>query len=173
MLTKDHGFCDNYEMKRYIKTPIGILQPYFLHESLIGLRWSEETEFQYKDYSPREQRMMDEMESQLNEYFAGQRSVFQIDITISGTEFQNKVWNALRTIPYGETRTYQEIAEQINAPRAARAVGQANRCNPFSIIIPCHRVLGVNGKLTGYMGSSESGLNMKRFLLDLEQSQCK
>lgn len=102
---------------------------------------------------------------QLNAYFAGKRTEFEIELDLRGTEFQQRVWKALLTIPYGETRSYGEIAEQIGAPGAARAVGLANGHNPIAIIVPCHRVIGANGKLTGYGG----GLNRKQVLLDLEQ----
>jgi len=102
---------------------------------------------------------------QLEAYFAGELVDFDIDIDLRGTEFQRRVWKALLTIPYGETRSYGEIAEQIGAPGAARAVGLANGHNPISIIVPCHRVIGAGGSLTGYGG----GLERKRTLLELER----
>lgn len=102
---------------------------------------------------------------QLEEYFAGERRAFQLPLEPRGTAFQLKVWQALRAIPYGETRTYRDIAGQAGCPKGFRAVGMANHRNPISIIIPCHRVVGANGTLTGYGG----GLTAKRFLLDLEQ----
>lgn len=101
---------------------------------------------------------------QLNAYFAGERTEFDLALNPSGTPFQCKVWDALRTIPYGEVRSYGEIAEQIGKPGAARAVGLANGRNPISIIVPCHRVIGASGALTGYGG----GMERKRALLDLE-----
>jgi methylated-DNA-[protein]-cysteine S-methyltransferase len=101
---------------------------------------------------------------QLDQYFAGERTEFDLELDMRGTQFQNDVWNALLTIPYGETRSYGEIARQIGRPDRARAVGAANGCNPVSIIVPCHRVIGSDGSLTGYGG----GLPRKRFLLDLE-----
>jgi methylated-DNA-[protein]-cysteine S-methyltransferase len=101
---------------------------------------------------------------QLDQYFAGERTEFDLELDLRGTQFQKDVWNALLTIPYGETRSYGEIARQIGRPDRARAVGAANGSNPVSIIVPCHRVIGSDGSLTGYGG----GLPRKRFLLDLE-----
>ena len=101
---------------------------------------------------------------QLNEYFAGMRHTFDIPLHLHGTDFQKAVWSALQAIPYGETRSYQEIALQVGNPNAARAVGMANNRNPIPVIIPCHRVVGKNRKLVGYAG----GLDRKQFLFDLE-----
>jgi methylated-DNA-[protein]-cysteine S-methyltransferase len=102
---------------------------------------------------------------QLREYFAGTRTSFDLPLAMHGNAFEQRVWTALRQIPYGETASYGQIAEQIGAPGAARAVGVANARNPIAIIVPCHRVIGANGKLVGFGG----GLPMKRALLDLEQ----
>ena len=104
---------------------------------------------------------------QLREYFAGGRHHFELDLEFVGTEFQKKVWAALLTIPFGETRSYSQIAEQIGNPSAVRAVGAANGKNPISIIAPCHRVIGASGKLTGFAG----GLEAKEKLLTLEGAQ--
>jgi methylated-DNA-[protein]-cysteine S-methyltransferase len=101
---------------------------------------------------------------QLDEYFAGERTEFDLPLNPAGTPFQRRVWDALKTIPYGEIRSYGEIAEQIGRPGAARAVGLANGRNPISIVVPCHRVIGASGALTGYGG----GLERKQYLLDLE-----
>ncbi|MBK5512739.1 methylated-DNA--[protein]-cysteine S-methyltransferase [Pseudomonas sp. TH15] len=101
---------------------------------------------------------------QLQEYFAGTRNQFDLELDFVGTEFQKKVWQALLTIPFGETRSYSQIAEQIGNPSAVRAVGAANGRNPISIIAPCHRVIGASGKLTGFAG----GLEAKERLLTLE-----
>lgn len=101
---------------------------------------------------------------QLEAYFAGNLKAFKVKLAPEGTEFQKSVWAALQKIPYGETRTYGEIAKNIGNPKASRAVGLANSRNPISIIIPCHRVIGADGKLTGYA----SGLDIKEFLLKLE-----
>lgn len=101
---------------------------------------------------------------QFNEYFAGTRRTFDLPLAPCGTAFQRQVWSALQTIPYGEQRTYAQIAAQIGRPRACRAVGMANHCNPLPIVIPCHRVVGAGGQLTGYAGD----LSVKQFLLALE-----
>lgn len=101
---------------------------------------------------------------QLREYFAGKRRQFNMQLDFSGTEFQNKVWHALQTIPFGETRSYGDIADQIGSRKAVRAVGAANGRNPIPIIVPCHRVIGANGTLTGFAG----GLEIKAQLLALE-----
>lgn len=101
---------------------------------------------------------------QLNEYFTGRRKSFDLPLAPEGTEFQKRVWKALSAIPYGETRTYGEIAALAGNPKASRAVGLANNKNPIGIIVPCHRVVGADGKLTGYAG----GLKAKEWLLDLE-----
>ncbi len=110
-----------------------------------------------------------ETERQLNEYFAGQRKAFSLPLDPVGTEFQKSVWNALLTIPFGETRSYGEIARQLGNEKAMRAVGAANGKNPISIIAPCHRVIGANGALTGFAG----GLEAKAILLDLESKGAK
>lgn len=101
---------------------------------------------------------------QLSQYFAKTRTSFSIPLNPKGTAFQRKVWGALQEIPWGETRTYGEIAAQIGSPKACRAVGMANHRNPLPIVIPCHRVIGANGKLVGYGG----GLDIKEALLRLE-----
>ncbi|MDE6123887.1 MAG: methylated-DNA--[protein]-cysteine S-methyltransferase [Eubacterium sp.] len=102
--------------------------------------------------------------NQLNEYFGGTRKAFDLPIEMHGTEFQLKVWNELRNIPYGETRSYKDIARKIGNPRAVRAVGGANNKNKLMIVVPCHRVIGTDGSLTGYAG----GIEVKKKLLDLE-----
>lgn len=106
---------------------------------------------------------------QLNEYFEGKRSVFNLPLAPEGTEFQKKVWNALREIPFGETKSYGEIAKIIGNEKAPRAVGMANNKNPIMIVIPCHRVIGANGKLVGYA----AGLEVKEILLRLEKDSFK
>ena len=111
-----------------------------------------------------------ETERQLKEYFAGTRNQFELELDFTGTDFQKQVWQALLTIPFGETRSYSQIAEQIGNPNAVRAVGAANGRNPISIIAPCHRVVGASGGLTGFAG----GLEAKQYLLTLEdRSQVK
>lgn len=106
----------------------------------------------------------------MKEYFAGTRNQFELELDFAGTDFQKQVWQALLTIPFGETRSYSQIAEQIGNPKAVRAVGAANGRNPISIIAPCHRVVGASGGLTGFAG----GLEAKQYLLTLEdRSQAK
>ncbi len=106
-----------------------------------------------------------EILSQLDDYFAGKRKTFSLNLHPIGTEFQKKVWSELEKIPYGETINYGELAKRIGNPKASRAVGAANGKNPIPIVIPCHRVIGKNGSLTGFGG----GLDIKKQLLDLEE----
>ncbi|NWC90932.1 MULTISPECIES: methylated-DNA--[protein]-cysteine S-methyltransferase [unclassified Pseudomonas] len=108
-----------------------------------------------------------ETQRQLKEYFAGTRNRFELDLDFAGTDFQKKVWQALLTIPFGETRSYSQIAVQIGHPKAVRAVGAANGRNPISIVAPCHRVIGASGGLTGFAG----GLEAKQYLLELEDAE--
>lgn len=111
-------------------------------------------------------QLLNQAEDQLQQYLAGQRRNFELPLAPQGTLFQQRVWDALSAIPYGETRSYHQIAQQIENPKAIRAVGAANRCNPLPIIVPCHRVIGANGTLTGFTG----GLAIKRYLLELEKN---
>lgn len=106
----------------------------------------------------------EEITTQLSEYFAGDRRLFELTLDPMGTEFQQSVWAALRTIPYGETWTYSDLARAIGRPTSVRAVASANARNPLSIVVPCHRVIGMSGSLTGFAG----GVERKRLLLDLE-----
>jgi len=108
--------------------------------------------------------LIKEAAKQMQEYFDGKRKTFELPISVEGTEFQKSVWKALQEIPYGETKTYKEIAIAIGNEKACRAVGMANNKNPISIIVPCHRVIGTNGKLVGYAG----GLDKKEHLLEIE-----
>jgi methylated-DNA-[protein]-cysteine S-methyltransferase len=102
---------------------------------------------------------------QLEQYFAGERTGFDLELALTGTEFERRVWDEVRAIPYGETATYAEIAARVGRPGACRAVGRANGRNPVAVIVPCHRVVGSDGSLTGYAG----GVEMKRALLELER----
>lgn len=113
----------------------------------------------------KETSLIAEAVSQLSAYFEGRLKTFDLPLDMSGTPFQMKTWEALKTIPYGETRSYGDIARQIGQPKACRAVGMANHNNPVAIVVPCHRVIGSDGSLTGYGG----GLPIKRQLLDLEK----
>ncbi len=151
---------------------------YFTYESPIGefllLADGEALRGLYMQEGPRpveiqpawrqEDAWFAEVRSQLDEYFGGERITFSLPLRQEGTEFELLVWQALREIPYGETRSYGEIAERIGQPGEARAVGTANGRNPISVIVPCHRVIGADGSLTGFVG----GLERKRSLLELE-----
>lgn len=110
--------------------------------------------------------LIEETYKQISQYFLGNRKNFDIPIILEGTKFQKKVWKALLTICYGQTVSYKDLAEMIDSPRAYRAVGNANNKNKIMIIVPCHRVVGSKGDLTGYSG----GLDLKKFLLDLEKN---
>ncbi|WP_271712404.1 methylated-DNA--[protein]-cysteine S-methyltransferase [Anaeromicropila herbilytica] len=134
-------------------------------ETITHILFCDENEYIEKNFEEkRETPIIQEAYQQLLEYFSGTRTKFELSISPEGTEFQKKVWNALRDIPYGETRSYKEIATFIGNEKASRAVGNANNKNPIPIIIPCHRVIGANGKLVGYAG----GLDKKKKLLDIE-----
>lgn len=115
-----------------------------------------------------ETQLLKEAKKQILEYFSGERFTFELPLEPEGTPFQKSVWKALESIAYGKTNTYGEIAQLIGSPKAARAVGMANHRNPISIIIPCHRVIGANGKLVGYGG----GLDKKEKLLSIEKQFC-
>jgi len=127
----------------------------------LGIRHVEFGRRGVENHSP---ALMREALEQFRLYFAGELRAFDLPLEMIGTSFQKRVWGALRNIPYGETRSYSQIAGEIGAPRAIRAVGAANGRNPIPIIVPCHRVIGASGKLVGFGG----GLDWKRFLLDLE-----
>jgi len=117
------------------------------------------------DLGPRADGGFDAATRQLGEYFAGTRREFDLELAPRGSDFEREVWALLTKIPYGETRTYGQLATELGDPRGAQAVGNANGWNPISIIVPCHRVVGTSGSLTGYAG----GLTRKRFLLSLEE----
>ena len=145
----------------------------FTMQSPIGLLTIEETDgaitalrFGGEAVSPPPTPLLQRAAQQLTEYFAAQRRTFDLPLRPQGTAFQQAAWSALCDIPYGQTRTYAQQAAAIGNPKACRAVGMANHCNPLPLFIPCHRVIGAGGKLTGYAG----GLAVKRFLLELEQA---
>ncbi|RLB94186.1 MAG: cysteine methyltransferase [Deltaproteobacteria bacterium] len=117
-----------------------------------------------KDWIYKEDLFLEAMD-QLGAYFKGERTLFDLELNVQGTDFQKRVWKELVKIPYGETISYGQLAQRIGNPKASRAVGMANGKNPISIIVPCHRVIGKNGSLTGFGG----GLETKRTLLDLEK----
>ncbi len=146
---------------RWIDSPIGVLRLKEEDGALTELLFGRQGGKWEQGASP----LLLQAEEELREYFEGKRREFTLPLSPKGTEFQRRVWNALLTIPYGETRSYEEIAVLAGSPKAFRAVGSANHNNPISILIPCHRVIGKNGSLTGYGG----GMEAKRFLLELEQ----
>jgi methylated-DNA-[protein]-cysteine S-methyltransferase len=152
---------------RTINSPIGLLTLAGHDQVLTNLRMVDQTyEPNRAGWSANPTAFSDAVD-QLDAYFAGELTDFTLELDLQGTAFQRSVWQALLTIPFGETRSYGVIAEQIGAPGAARAVGLANGHNPIAIIVPCHRVIGASGCLTGYGG----GLDRKRSLLALEKSQ--
>lgn len=146
-------------------------------DSILGTIWldADQAALTTISYTPIDenplanQEILQAAQNQLLEFLAGERKAFDIPYTFAyGTAFQQKVWQALTEIPYGETCSYLTIAEKIQNPKSVRAIGQANRNNPLPILIPCHRVIGKNGKLVGYSGSSEEGLKIKEQLLAIE-----
>jgi len=149
-------------------SPVGKLKLIASDDGLVAVLWEND--------NPRRVRLSESLENeshpilvetqrQLGEYFGGKRNSFSVPLDMRGTRFQKKVWAALRSIPFGETRSYGQLARQLGNPRASRAVGGANGRNPLSIIVPCHRVIGSDGQLSGFAG----GLNVKAHLLELEQ----
>ena len=152
----------------FYKTEIGNIMIAEDGKSITNLYFKEESELK-EEYVIKETELIKEAFKQLKEYFQGNRKFFELPLEPSGTEFQRKCWKALLEIPYGHTRSYGEIAKRIGNPKASRAVGLSNNRNPISIFIPCHRVIGANGKLVGYAG----GLNVKEYLLNLEKQNAK
>ncbi|ENU20472.1 hypothetical protein F994_00698 [Acinetobacter bohemicus ANC 3994] len=149
-------------------SPVGILKLVATENALVAVLWENENPKRVRLAELIEQvnhPILLETQKQLREYFAGTRQQFDLPLDFEGTVFQKKVWQALLGIPFGETRSYRDIAEQVGNIKAVRAVGAANGKNPISIIAPCHRVVGVNGKLVGFAG----GLNNKEILLGLEK----
>ena len=140
---------------------VGDIQLEYENGAVTGLKNADP---EAKGDAPNE--LVDKVFRQLDEYFAGTRRTFDFPYRLKGTPFQKKVWAALCEIPYGETRSYKDIAEAVGSPKAFRAVGMANHANPIFIAIPCHRVIGAGGALVGYGG----GLEMKKALLELEKA---
>ncbi len=151
------------ERKLYI-SPVGRLLLEVEDGFVVRLDFADGIEAEGKNGN--ESALMTQVVMQLDEYFRGARKNFNLPLNPAGTGFQRKVWDVLLTIPYGETRAYREIAEAVGCPKGFRAVGMANNKNPIAIIIPCHRVVGSNGKLVGYAG----GLDRKEALLALERA---
>lgn len=155
-----------YEYK-LMPSPVGQLTLVARNDKLGAILWETERANRVRLGELREANgnpVLMETERQLQEYFAGNRDRFELELDFTGTAFQKQVWQALLTIPFGETRSYSQIARQIGNPSAVRAVGAANGRNPISIIAPCHRVIGASGGLTGFAG----GLAAKQYLLALE-----
>jgi methylated-DNA-[protein]-cysteine S-methyltransferase len=150
-----------------IPSPVGELKLVASDKGLAAILWENDGPDRVKLGAMTEQPahpVLVEAARQIGDYFAGARKTFSVPLDFHGTEFQKSVWAALLTIPFGETRSYAEIARQVGRPTAFRAVGAANGRNPISIIAPCHRVIGTNGTLTGFAG----GLEAKALLLGLE-----
>ena len=153
---------------KMMSSPVGRLKLIATDDGLAGILWENDRPHRVDlNVGARDDRhpVLVEAERQLEEYFDGRRKMFSLKLDLTGgTPFQRRVWNALLTIPFGETRSYAQIARQIGSPDAVRAVGAANSRNPVSIVTPCHRVIGSSGKLTGFAG----GLDVKARLLALE-----
>jgi methylated-DNA-[protein]-cysteine S-methyltransferase len=154
-------FCKEME------SPLGKLKLVASANALLAVLWEQERPNRVKlamlKFDP-QQPILIETERQLREYFAGTRTEFDLPLQPAGSEFQQKVWRALREIPFGQTRSYLDLAKSVGSAKAVRAVGAANGKNPLSIVVPCHRVVGTNGALTGFAG----GLEVKAKLLALE-----
>lgn len=161
-LRKSHCF-------KTIDSPVGRLKLVASDEGLAAILWENDPPGRVRLNILAEDRnhpVLLDAQRQLGEYFAGRRTSFDLRLDFAGTEFQQKVWKALLEIPFGETRTYGQIARQLGKPNAMRAVGAANGRNPISIIAPCHRVIGADGGLTGFAG----GLQVKEYLLGMERA---
>lgn len=154
-------------MKYYVDldTPIGTVRVVEEDNCIVSVHTMRELEQIFGDKQYKETPLLLEAKQQLTEYFAGKRKNFDLPLRPQGTDFQKRVWEQLKQIPYGETRTYGQIAKAAGNPKASRAVGGANNKNPIGIIVPCHRVIGASGKLVGYAG----GLDIKEKLLALEK----
>jgi len=152
----------------FVNSPVGRLTLVATDAGLAAILWEHDRPGRVRlplDAEEPSHPVLVETARQLDEYFDGRRNVFTMPLDMAGTPFQRKVWQALLTIPFGETRTYTQIAQQIGSPAAVRAVGAANGRNPVAIVAPCHRVIGSGGQLTGFAG----GLETKAYLLDLER----
>jgi methylated-DNA-[protein]-cysteine S-methyltransferase len=153
---------------KFITSPVGKLKLVASDKGLVAILWENDNPRRVPLTSSVEddqQKILVEVERQLNQYFTGERRSFSLPLDMRGTPFQKDVWEALLSIPFGETRSYGQLAKQIGRSSASRAVGAANGRNPISIIVPCHRVIGSSGKLTGFAG----GLETKATLLDMEK----
>lgn len=151
------------QFERELRTPIGVVTLRQMDDRI------SELAFDGRDGQQDETPLLLQAEKELEEYFAGRRSHFSVPLSMHGTAFQLRVWQALMQIPYGAVVSYGELARKLGKPQACRAVGMANHANPLPIFVPCHRVVGADGKLTGYRG----GLEIKRFLLNLEEKHAE
>lgn len=152
-----------------MKSPVGDLKLVASDKGLAAILWPNDDPKRVRLAPLTEDHrhpVLNETERQLGEYFKGRRKIFDLPLDFAGTAFQKSVWKALLKIPYGQTRSYGELAKQLGNAKAVRAVGAANGRNPISIVAPCHRVIGASGKLTGFAG----GLQAKAFLLQLERA---
>jgi methylated-DNA-[protein]-cysteine S-methyltransferase len=152
---------------KFLESPVGRLKLVAGDQGLVAILWENDSPHRVRleeSVEDTSHRVLVETERQLNEYFSGKRQEFSLPLDLRGTAFQREVWHALLGIPFGETRSYQQLANQLGNPNATRAVGAANGRNPVSIIVPCHRVIGSSGKLTGFAG----GLDAKKYLLEME-----
>jgi len=153
---------------KVIPSPVGKLKLIASDKGLVAILWENDNPKRVRVgvlIENPDHPILLETERQLQEYFGGRRKSFSLKLDLKGTKFQNDVWQALLGIPFGETRSYGQLARQLGNPRATRAVGAANGRNPISIVVPCHRVIGSSGKLTGFAG----GLETKAHLLELER----
>jgi methylated-DNA-[protein]-cysteine S-methyltransferase len=159
-------------MRLLLSSPVGLLLAEYGEAGVRGLRFWRQGEHppaDTRDAPAFGDRLGARIRDELREYFAGERTEFTLPLAAEGTEFQRAVWEALRRIPCGETRSYGEVAREVGRPGGSRAVGQANAANPVAIVVPCHRVVGVSGTLTGYIGmEAGDGVAIKRWLLDHE-----
>jgi methylated-DNA-[protein]-cysteine S-methyltransferase len=158
-----------HHVHKFIGSPVGKLKLVASDHGLAAVLWENDNPSRVRLGETTEDNshpVLLETERQLKDYFDGKRTSFSLELDLVGTAFQKNVWEALLGIPLGETRSYGQLAKQLGKPRATRAVGAANGRNPISIIVPCHRVIGSNGKLTGFAG----GLGIKEHLLRLEKS---
>lgn len=167
-MPKPGGKARKTYVYKFMASPVGELKLVASDKGLAAILWEDDNPKRVRlnlvDEEPRNPILM-ETERQLTEYFAGRRKAFTVKLDFNGTDFQKSVWRTLLKIPFGQTRTYGEIAKSLDNPKAVRAVGAANGKNPISIIAPCHRVIGSTGKLTGFAG----GLEVKARLLKLER----
>jgi methylated-DNA-[protein]-cysteine S-methyltransferase len=153
---------------KQVDSPVGRLKLVASDAGLVAILWENDRPGRVVLGAMEEEddhRVLMDAERQLDEFFAGTRREFDLPLDMHGTEFQKRVWERLLAIPFGETRTYSEIAKQLGDEKATRAVGAANGRNPVSIVVPCHRVIGASGQLTGFAG----GLEAKAYLLQLER----